>query len=186
MGERERDAMQNVEYKAELRDHELAHAIARSIGARHVAQLWQVDTYFRLAHGRLKRRETEGYPPEFIHYHRSDTSRARVSDFTIYTENQAFERFGSLPIDPWVIVRKVRDVYLLGHIRIHLDQVERLGHFVEFEALVLPSHALSACHEGVERLRQAFAPVLGEPLSLSYSDLLAMEPELPPAAEPPV
>ncbi len=176
--------MRNIEFKAELRDIDLAHAIARRLGAKHIGQRWQTDTYFRLTDARLKRRETEGEAPEYILYTRANDLRARVSEFTIFSEADAFARFGTLGMPPWVTVRKARDVYLLHHTRIHLDQVDRLGRFFELEAMVLPDHNAGRCHREIERLRADFAPVLGEPVSMSYSDLMAAEPALPEAGEP--
>ncbi len=177
--------MQNVEFKAELRDLELGRTIARRLGGKHVGQLWQVDTYYRLADGRLKRRETEGAPAEYILYERTNSARARLSKFTIYSENEAFAQFGAITMEPWVVVKKARDVYMLGGVRVHLDQVERLGTFLEFEALVSPAQNMGRCYRIVEQLRRDFAAVLGEPVPVSYSDLMALEPQYPPAAGPP-
>lgn len=178
------DFMQNIEFKAELRDLQLAYTLARRLGARHVGQLWQIDTYYRLVDGRLKKRETEGSPVEYIFYQRENEAQVRQSTFTIYTENEARARFGRLEWHPWIVVRKTRDVFMLGHVRIHLDQVDRLGTFIEFEALVSDQNDQAKCHAALQKLRREFAPVVGEMLSLSYSDLLALEPEIPPAAGP--
>lgn len=176
--------MQNIEFKAELRDMQLAYTLARRMGARHVAQLWQVDTYYRLADGRLKKRQTEGSPVEYIFYERENQARVRLSTFTIFTENEALARFGRVEWQPWIVVRKTRDVFMFGHVRIHLDQVERLGTFIEFEALVSLQNDQTRCHATVEKLRREFAPVIGEIVSMSYSDLLAMEPDVPPPPGP--
>lgn len=167
--------MRNVEYKAELRDPGLARAICHSLGALHEADLVQTDTYFKLADGRLKRRETEGDPTEYIFYSRSDRVDPRLSHYVVYSEAEARERFGASPLPVWVVVRKTRTLYLLENIRIHLDDVDRLGHFLEFEAIVSPRHDAAACREDVDFLRATFAPALGEAISVSYSDLLAAE-----------
>lgn len=176
-----RSAMQNVEMKAELRDLPLARAIAPSVGCKFVETLEQTDTYFRLADGRLKRRETEGerYPPEWIFYHRDNLARPRLSRFAIYTENQAHERFGRHLLPVWVIVHKVRDVWVWGtaSVRVHLDTVDRLGTFIEFEALVSPQFSVAKAHAALAELRRAFAPAMGEPLALGYADLIARESE---------
>lgn len=176
--------MQNVEFKAELRDLNLAKAICGRIGARFVEHLWQTDTYYQLADGRLKKRQTEGRPTEFIFYHRENHAKPRISRFHIYSEREAAERFGRLPVPEWVVVRKAREVYTWQGVRIHLDMVDRLGVFMELEALVSPLNNLVKCHAAVDELRRTFAPVLGEPVSASYSDLMANEPELPPASDP--
>jgi adenylate cyclase, class 2 len=167
--------MQNIEFKAELRDPSLAHTVARGLGAVYVGQLWQIDTYYRLVDGRLKKRQTDGVPVEYILYHRDNSTAVRPSTFTILDEEQARLRFGSMDMPEWVVVKKLRDVYMLGNVRIHLDQVERLGAFLEFEAMVSDQHDQAACFAMVEKLRSDFTPVIGEPVSASYSDLMAME-----------
>jgi adenylate cyclase class IV len=167
--------MHNVEFKAELRDMAVARAACQSIGAAFIAVLEQTDTYFRVPSGRLKRRECVGEPTEWIFYDRKDEARPRLSSFTIYTDAQARERFGVAPLPEVVVVRKRRELHLLNNVRIHLDQVEGLGQFIEFEALVSPGFPVAGCHAAVDRLRAAFGPAMGEPLSVSYADLLLQE-----------
>ena len=86
--------MQNLEFKAELRDPAIAPSICRKIGATHAETLEQTDTYYRMPDARLKRRECPGHPTEYILYHRKDHAGPRLSRYTIYTEQQALERFG--------------------------------------------------------------------------------------------
>ena len=164
--------MHNVEYKAELRDLAVARAACKAVGAAHIITLEQTDTYFRIPSGRLKRRECPGEPTEWIFYDRKDEARPRLSCFTIYSDSQARERFGVAPLPELVVVRKTRDLYLYENTRIHLDQVEGLGTFLEFEALVSPGFPVAKCHATVDQLRATFTPALGEPLSCSYADLL--------------
>ncbi|MBL8763934.1 MAG: CYTH domain-containing protein [Phycisphaerae bacterium] len=176
--------MRNVEYKSELRDPALAESIARSLGAAPIGVQRQVDTYFRLAEGRFKRREIDAEPPEYILYRRADSTRTRVSCYDIFSDAAARERFGSLPMSPWVVVRKRRTLFMLGHVRVHFDHVERLGAFFELEALVSPRNTVAACHQRVHDLVTLFAPALGEPISASYSDMIAAQDELPDDARP--
>lgn len=172
--------MQNVEFKAELRDLPLARSIATASGAILAESLHQVDTYYRLADGRLKRRQIRptGSPstPEetqFIFYERANQASPRLSRFDIYSPAHAAERFGTKLPDPWVTVTKSRDVFLLDGVRIHLDQVEGLGSFIEFEAPIAPDRRIPTCFAAVDRLRELFRPAMGEPIDCSYSDLLA-------------
>lgn len=176
--------MQNVEYKAELRDPELARSIARALKASFIGALHQKDTYFRITHGRLKKRESKGEPTEYIFYDRANRSSAKLSHFMIYSESAALERFGTNPLPTWVVVEKDRDIYMLGNVRIHIDQVHGLagGAFIEFEALVSRDYHVLRCHEAIDGLRESFAPVLGEAISGSYADLLALELEGLPEA----
>jgi adenylate cyclase class IV len=165
--------MQNVEFKAELRDPALARTIAAAIGATPIATLLQTDTYYRHPQGRLKKREVPGEPAEWILYERADLTGPRLSRFTIYTDAEARERFAPGQLTPWVVVRKSRDLYMHRNVRIHLDQVVGLGDFIEFEALVSARHDVPACQAALADLRRAFAPAMGEPIAVGYSDLLA-------------
>lgn len=165
--------MHNVEIKAELRDLPLARAICHALKATKIATLEQTDTYYKLATGRLKKRECVGEPTEYVFYDRENRARPRLSHFTIYSENEASERFGATPMPVWVVVKKTRELYMLGSVRIHLDSVQDLGTFIEFEALVSPSNNVARCHESVAGLRGSFAPVMGEIIAVSYSDMIA-------------
>jgi len=168
--------MQNVEYKAELRDLPLARTIAGSIGALRADTLRQTDTYFRIPDGKLKRRETIGHPTEWVAYARPDFSRAKLSTFTIYPEHMARERFGAAALPVWTVVKKTRELWTYQGVRIHLDTVENLGTFIEFEALICPERTQAKAHELVESLRASFAPAMGEAIAVGYADLLMNEP----------
>lgn len=169
--------MHNVEFKAELRDLTLARAICAALGASKILDFDQTDTYFRVPSGRLKRRETPGEPIEYIFYERANRASPKLSHFMIYSEEQARERFGLAPLPIWVTVRKHRELWMLGNVRIHLDEVEGLGTFLEFEALVSRDINMSRCHETLASLRSSFSPVLGEPIDCSYSDMIARDDE---------
>src|SRR5262245_55226928 len=165
--------MQNVEYKAELRDIELARSICRAVKAKHVGLFEQTDTYYRIPDARLKKRQTAGQPTEYIYYNRADSTTPKVSRYVVYTEIEAAERFGRSELPIWVVVKKRRDLFMLDYIRIHLDQVQGLGNFLEFEAMVSPRRNVAKCSAALTKLREEFSGVLGEPISGSYSDMLA-------------
>ena len=164
--------MQNIEFKCELRDLAAARAHCRLLNAAFVATVRQIDTYFRVPDGRLKRREAPGEPVEWIFYERPDRITPKMSHFLIYSEAQARARWGYVSLTEWVRVVKTRELWYLDNVRIHLDQVEELGTFIEFEALVTRRHHVGRCHEQIGELRRAFQPVLGEVIAQSYSDLL--------------
>lgn len=175
LGVRRREDMKNVEYKAELRDIALARSICAALGARFVQTMEQTDTYFRTAAGRLKRRETVGEETEWIRYERPDVAAARVSAFTIYTHDEALERFGAAELPVWVVVKKRRELWLWENVRIHLDEVDGLGRFIELEALVRPGITEEECGRRVAELRQKLGPAMGEGVAVGYSDLIAGE-----------
>jgi adenylate cyclase class 2 len=164
--------MQNIEFKAELRNLAAARRQCELLGAQRVRQMQQTDTYFRLPDGRLKRREVPGELTEWIFYHRQDRVSPRMSNYTILNNEQARRRWGTHSLKPWLSVVKSRELWMLGDVRIHLDEVEGLGTFIEFEALVSRRFDVKMCHEAVRTLRVTFGPLLGEPISKSYSDLV--------------
>lgn len=183
--------MHTLEFKAELRNPDVARAVCRTIGAQNVGVVHQVDTYFRIPQGRYKKRESviEGQKQaiQYIYYDRTDRTMPKLNHYTLYTEQQAMQRFGLNPMPIAAVVRKRREMYRLDAITIHLDEVEGLGRFIEFESVVTPDHNVAAGHEIIADLRKAFESAMGEPLSPGYLDLtldgLAPrddEPPLPP------
>jgi len=167
--------MRNIDYKAELRDPALARGILRTIGAMFIVKAEQRDTHFRLPDGRLMRREAADDPTEWIFYHRTDGSRPRLCTFTILSDEQARSRWGILGLEAWLTVEKTRELWLTREASIALDHVAGLGHFLEITALVGADVDLLECHRRVDALREQLDPVLGEPISHGYADLVATE-----------
>jgi adenylate cyclase class IV len=169
--------MRNVEIKAELRDAQIARAVCRSLRGVHARTFHQTDTYYQMPKGRLKKREVEGEPTEYIFYERPNQSSAKVSTFSIFTERQAESRFGKDPLPEWVRVRKRRELWLVGYTRVHLDRVDGLGDFLELESLVSRANTLNRARAHIAALLEEFRPVLGELIDRGYADMLAMDHE---------
>jgi len=167
--------MQNVECKCSLLDIELARLAVRKLGALRVGQVDQHDTYFKLADGRLKKRESPGERPSYVHYHRIDRSIPKLSNFYIYTEDQAHQRFGIRTLVPWVTVDKKREIWLYRNAHLHFDEVLELGNYFEAEALVTPTNHVGHAHRLIAEIREKLAPALGELISTSYADMAALE-----------
>lgn len=171
--------MQNIEFKAELRDIDAARAQCRALGGERVGILEQTDTYYRLTDGRLKRRETVGKQIEWVYYHRPDRVSPKMSNFTLLTDEQARRRWGTHSLTAWLTVCKRRELWMIDSVRVHLDEVEQLGDFIEFEAPVSRILSVHRCYQLIGSLREAFGPALGEHISVSYSDLMQQLEELP-------
>jgi len=165
--------MQNIEFKAELRDSAAARRQCKVFGAHHIGNLRQTDTYYKLTDGRLKKREAPGEPIEWIYYHRHDSVRPRMSNYSILTDEQARRRWGTKTLRKWLTVLKTRELWMIDNMRIHIDDVDQLGNFIEFEALVSKNRDVKECHLAVNHLRELFGPVMGEPVAPSYCDLMA-------------
>lgn len=167
--------MHNIEFKAELRDMEAARRQCALLGAQKIGVIRQTDTYYKLHDGRLKKREAPGEPIEWIYYQRRDIVRPRMSHYFILSDRQAKRRWGTHNLRAWLQVTKSRELWMLDNVRIHLDTVEGLGSFIEFEAIVTKDHDTRACHGQIKRLRDVFAITMGEALGPSYSDLMAQQ-----------
>lgn len=167
--------MLNVEFKAELRDPEIARAALASIGAKLADEMRQIDTYYRIPAGRLKKRDVPGEPAEYLAYHRADRTQPKLSQYQSLDADQFLARYGERPLPVLVTVTKQRELHMLGTIRVHLDEVEHLGTFLEFEAPVSPAQNVAKCHAIIADLRKRLGPSLGEPISVSYCDLLLGE-----------
>jgi predicted adenylyl cyclase CyaB len=69
-------------------------------------------------------------------------------------------------------VVKTRELWMWQRVRIHLDRVERLGTFLEFEAVLEPGEPDEAGHRKIGTLREALHVHHGDLIGTSYSDLL--------------
>jgi homotetrameric cytidine deaminase len=170
--------MRNVELKA--RDPDPARTLERALalGADDKGEIKQRDTYFSGARGRLKLREQEtgGSPlwDELIEYSRTDSTDARTSTYRrvpvadVEPLREALDAaYGTLGT-----VAKRRRLLIWEGVRIHLDEVEGLGSYIELEAVAEAGSDLSAEHDKVERLRADLGIEDDNLIATSYSDLL--------------
>ena len=168
------NARRNIELKARCRDLAAAARSAESLGATRQGLLVQTDTYFHVPNGRLKLREHEGGRAELIAYFRPDQVEYRASDYHVVPVANPAELKAALAEALGIrgVVRKRRLLYLFHNVRIHLDDVESLGTFIEFEAVVSEE---ADEPKGLERLRvltHALRISDADRIAQSYSDLL--------------
>ena len=70
------------------------------------------------------------------------------------------------------VVAKHRHIWLWQNVRIHLDQVEGLGKFVEFEAVITSVDEETAAPAQLSQLSQLLSIRPEDQLAPSYADLL--------------
>ncbi len=162
----------NLELKAFYPSVQTARGVCRRIGARPAGILRQVDTYFDAPEGRLKLREINRREFELIYYHRANVRGTRYSDFLVVPLRAAepMKEVCARMFGVKTVVRKRRTLYLFRNARIHLDNVERLGIFIEFEVIVKRGRvqAKRLMDSLVENFSIEQKSIIGE----SYSDLL--------------
>src|SRR5688572_18700540 len=79
----------NIELKARIGDWESALRAARSVATADLRELLQIDTYFRVANGRLKLREFGTGAAELIAYSRADEQDAKPCDYRVVRVDDA-------------------------------------------------------------------------------------------------
>lgn len=169
--------MRNIEIKARVNDNEQAEAVAVSVAGQAHARVRQVDTYFNIPEGRLKLREERGTgsESELIFYRRADRAGPGPSEYQIARVDSPDElkRILAEVLGVKAVVRKERTVYLLESTRIHLDIVEGLGTFIEFEALIPEGAGVETGRKTVEALIKAFSIKKEDLVESSYCDLIS-------------
>ena len=127
----------NLEIKARSADPEAFRRRAEAVATRHVGVDRQIDTYFATQQGRLKLRESSLSGGQLIPYLRPDEPGPKDSDYAVIPIEQpeGLKALLTEILGVHRVVRKVREIWLCENVRIHLDQVEELGSFVELEAV---------------------------------------------------
>ncbi|MBN2474570.1 MAG: class IV adenylate cyclase [Pirellulales bacterium] len=164
----------NIELKARLNDPEAARKTAAAIATKRLGTQHQIDTYFACRHGRLKLRQIDGLSAQLIAYARPDRDGPKASDYRLVpvANPETLKAALAAALGVEVVVEKRREILLHENVRIHLDEVADLGHFLEFEAVLGPEVDDAAGRAQVERLMERFAIGQGDLLSGSYADMI--------------
>jgi homotetrameric cytidine deaminase len=166
--------MRNIELKARDPDPARTLELALALGAEDRGHITQRDTYFTGARGRLKLREQDPGPAELIQYRRPDEGRAHTSEYrrVPVAEAEALREALDAAHGTLVVVDKRRRLLTWEGVRIHLDEVEGLGSFLELEAVAAEQSDLSHERAKVARLRAELRIADADLVAESYSDLL--------------
>lgn len=126
----------NIEIKARTTELERIRDILKSINVDFIGTDHQVDTYFKVASGRLKLREGN-IENHLIYYERENIRGPKKSSVTLYKNNAGSNLKAILAksLGILVVIDKHREIYFIENVKFHLDNVFRLGTFVEIEAL---------------------------------------------------
>ena len=126
----------NIEIKAKCDNPEGIRNILLEHGARFVGKDHQIDTYFKVADGRLKLRQGE-IENALIYYKRDNQSGPKQSDIKLYRpkSSEELKELLSSSLGVQIVVDKQREIYFIDNVKFHLDTVQGLGDFVEIEAI---------------------------------------------------
>jgi len=166
----------NLELKARDPSQGSSLRTCEDLGAEDQGTLLQRDTYFAAPRGRFKLRQEKGATAHLIAYERPDVAGNRESRYRIVAVPEAIETEEALAgtLGIVAVVNKTRRLFLFEGVRIHLDSVEGLGDYIEFEAVAEAEEENLRRFEGLlADLRKSFeiedADLIGE----SYCDLVA-------------
>jgi predicted adenylyl cyclase CyaB len=156
----------NIEIKARVRDRLALVARVQSIADGPPVEMVQEDAFFVCANGRLKLRAFSESEGELIFYRRPNSAAPKESQYfvtpTVCPSKLRETLASALGECGWV--RKKRTLFLAGRTRIHIDEVDGLGDFMELEVVL--SENQSAV-EGVATARR-----LMEQLGINEDDLV--------------
>jgi predicted adenylyl cyclase CyaB len=167
--------MKNIEIKYRLsRLQKMTEFLSSLPEVRQVKTIQQTDIYYSTLRGRLKLRIPSSGRAELIYYEREDLSSARESDYHLFPvkDPDLLDTLLSQALEVKVQVKKQRTLFMFRNVRIHLDQVEDLGEFLEFESVLDEDTSPELAAENLHQIQQSLAHFNLIPQSGSYADLL--------------
>lgn len=164
----------NIEIKAKARDFPRQVEIAREMSGEEPLLLKQKDVFYQCRDGRLKLRFENDDPPVLVGYHRPDQSGPKLSDYLLYKSQDGAQLDALLAkvLGRIGVVSKFRTVYLVGQTRVHLDEVEGLGSYLELEVVLRDEQSLEEGQEIANKLMNALGVEEEDLITGAYFDML--------------
>ena len=165
----------NIEFKARMRDEKRVRAALKSLRSRVAGTDHQIDTYFQIPSGRLKLRQGN-IENALIFYQRENSAKVRPShvllcEFSDPAQVRTLRKVLASALGIAAVVDKVREIYYVDNVKIHLDRVRRLGKFLEVEAFVKKGN-LRRARKQANEIKELFGVLPEDILADSYSDLI--------------
>jgi len=156
----------NIEIKARVRDFPELKRRAEALSDSPLEVIPQEDTFFITPKGRLKLRVLAPDRAQLVYYERPNQDGPKRSDYFIFNTNdpENLRTALSLALGIRGVVKKTRYLYMVGQTRVHLDDVEGLGQFMELEVVLRDDQSDVA--------GQAIANALMKKLGIEPTDLI--------------
>jgi predicted adenylyl cyclase CyaB len=164
----------NIEVKAYARNFPEIKARAEKLSDTPMEVIPQEDTFFGVPQGRLKLRVLAPDRAQLIYYTRPDQDGPKRSDYHIAhtADPENLKRVLELAYGIRGVVKKTRYLYLVGQTRVHLDDVEGLGQFMELEVVMREGQSDAEGEEIAARLMTSLGVERSDLLEGAYMDLL--------------
>jgi predicted adenylyl cyclase CyaB len=162
-----------LELKARVKSLDPIRKRLLELKATYVGKFRQVDTYFNSPKGRLKIRQVDNQEKAtLIYYRREDITGPKRSEIILINiqEPESFKALFENLLGKKVIVDKEREIYMLEGTQIHLDMVQNLGTYIEFERKITNTNK---DHRILGELMKRLRIEEKDLIQGSYSDLLS-------------
>ena len=164
----------NIEIKARARNFEATRSRVEGLSDTPVQIIIQEDIFFNNEEGRLKLRVLAPDQAQLIFYTRPNQEGPKRSDYYLsHSSDPAnLKRVLEMAYGIRGVVRKTRYLYLVGQTRVHLDDVEGLGRFMELEVMLEDGQSVAEGQKIAEELMSALGLERGDLIDGAYMDLL--------------
>ncbi len=169
----------NIEIKARISEPEALEEKLLALNAVGPTTLFQDDSFFACPAGRLKLRDFGDGQCELIFYRRNDLPGPKPS-FYLLSQSQdpaGLRELLTAALGSAGRVIKRRQLFLIGRTRIHVDQVEGLGDFMEIEVVLGDNEPESDGTAVAQALLDSLEIAPDQLLRGAYVDLLAASPQ---------
>lgn len=165
---------QNIEIKARAHDFKLQRELAEGLSDQPRVILIQEDTFFVTPQGRLKLREFPDAAAQLIYYNRVDSEGPKLSEYFITETNDGpgLKLILEKTYGTRQVVKKVRALYMSGRTRLHFDDVEGLGKFIELEVVLADNDCLEEGRKEASELMSSLNISNDDLIDVAYADLL--------------
>lgn len=168
----------NVEVKARVAPEafEELRRLAAKIASDGPIELVQTDTFFHSHTGRLKLREFSDGSAELIFYERPDCLGPKTSSYVRSSCPSPATMKAALGGAQGIlgVVKKHREVFFVDQTRVHLDQVDGLGTFLELEVVLGPSDSDEVGEQIARELLEQLNVADSQLVAGAYFDLLSV------------
>ncbi len=164
----------NIEIKARVPDPQALQARAEALSQAPPEIIEQEDTFFNIPSGRLKLRWLSPSLGQLIYYTRQDAAGPKPSHYvlSVTPDPASLQQVLSEALGVRGVVRKRRRLYMVGHTRVHLDEVQGLGSFMELEVVLQPGQTPAEGEQIAAQLMQQLGIRPEDLVQAAYIDLL--------------
>ena len=164
----------NIEIKAWAGDFNRQKTIAKTLCKHPGEQIWQEDIFFNISKGRLKLRIFDSGSGELIYYIRADSSGPKVSQYeiSVINEPESLKSILTSSLGVRGVIKKQRTLYKIGLTRIHFDQVEGLGNFIELEFVMQDNISKNEALQTIENLMEKLEIQDNHLVNTAYIDMI--------------